>query len=38
MKLIVETNRYNDDYIDRIGLVIVELMKGAIPFRVEYSQ
>ena len=26
------------DYIDCIGLVIVELMKYAIPFKVEYPQ
>ena len=76
MKLIIETNRYNEhdaieaigagglhglhkyedegfsisyegiegafddyhDYIDCIGLVIVELMKYAIHFKVEYPQ
>lgn len=26
------------DYLDCIGLVIVELMKCAIPFKVEYPQ
>ena len=77
MKLIIETNRYNEhdaieaigagglhglhkyedwgisvsyvnhekafdgvyyDYLDCIGLVMVELMKQSIPFKVEYPQ